>query len=223
MFEVMKQIVRGKSLIRAMFNNKVRNIYIGGTVIDMGSGNKRPSYHNYIKFDSNSRIFTVNVIKYNMPDVIADLECSFPFKDECADTIIAFNIMEHIYDFSNFTRECYRILRYNGMLYIFVPFLVRYHPDPEDYFRFTSQALSKILKNSGFEIEYIEVVGRGPFTAACSQIDGLFSVNILARMAFAIIAIVATVGDAILGLISTPEKQLRSYPLGYIAVCRKSM
>ena len=223
MLDVITQILRGKSLIRAMFNYKIRNIEINGTVIDMGSGNKRPSYYNYMKFKSNSRIFTVNVVRNNMPDIVADLEWKFPFKDECADAIIAFNLMEHIYNFNNFTRECCRVLRSNGMLYIFVPFLVRFHPDPEDYYRFTSQALSKILTSAGFEIECLEEVGRGPFTAACSQIDGLLSVNIFARMAFATLAIAATAGDTIIGIISTPEKQLRSYPLGYIAVCRKSL
>jgi SAM-dependent methyltransferase len=176
-----------------------------------------------MKFDRKSKIFTVDVVRNNMPDIVADLEWTFPFKDECVDTIIAFNLMEHIYDFNNFTHECFRVLRDNGMLYIFVPFLVRFHPDPKDYFRFTSQALSKILTNTGFEIKCLEEVGRGPFTAACSHIDGLFSVNMLARMIFAIIVITATAGDVVIGLISTSEKLLRNYPLGYIAVCRKSV
>jgi len=222
MFGVIMQIIRGKSMIRAMFNDKIRGVEMGGVVIDMGSGNKRPSYYRYIKFKESSRIFTVNIVRNSMPDVVADLEWRFPFKDECADAIIAFNLMEHIYDFDNFARECHRLLRINGKMYIFVPFLVRFHPDPEDYFRFTPQALSRILKNAGFEVESVEEVGRGPFTAACSQIDGLLSVNILARAVFAILATAAIAGDILVGMLSTPEKQIKSYPLGYIAVCRKS-
>lgn len=221
MLSIIKQIINGKSLLRAMLNCEIKGMPAYGTVIDLGSGNRRPSYYKYLDFKSNSRVFTVNIVSTSVPDVISDLEDKFPFKDGCTDTIIAFNLLEHIYRYGNFVRECRRVLKKNGRLYIFVPFLVRYHPDPQDYFRFTYEALNKIIVGSGFKVESIREVGRGPFTAACSQIDGILSFNIFTRMLFALLVITAAVGDWIVGLISTPEKQLRGYPLGYLAVCRK--
>lgn len=45
------------------------------------------------------------------------------------------------------------------MLILQVPFIKEYHPDHQDYFRFTHTCLKKILNNNGFDV--IENVNYG--------------------------------------------------------------
>ena len=46
----------------------------------------------------------------------------------------------------------------------FVPFLIQYHPDPNDYFRYTDEALEKIFAQAGFTNINIKRLGLGPFS-----------------------------------------------------------
>ena len=47
-----------------------------------------------------------------------------------------------------------------------MPFLVGYHPDPHDFWRYTSETLKKIFEENGFNRAMITLLGRGPVTAA---------------------------------------------------------
>ena len=49
--------------------------------------------------------------------------------------------------------------------------MVGFHPDPRDYFRFTSEALERILSEAGFREIEIGSFGRGPAAAAYFQIE----------------------------------------------------
>ena len=101
-----------------------------------------------------------------------DLEKDFlPYQTESVDTVLLFNVLEHLYNYSLVLFEIRRVLNHGGTLIGVVPFLVAYHPDPRDYWRFTRESLEKIFATAGFSNIQIKPFGHGPFSAAFSQIE----------------------------------------------------
>jgi len=84
-------------------------------------------------------------------DVVADLTEPLPFEDDFADTVVSFQVMEHLPDTALFLDECYRILRPGGDLFITVPFMWHVHEAPHDYYRFTRYGLQYLCERHGFE------------------------------------------------------------------------
>ncbi|MCB0171419.1 MAG: class I SAM-dependent methyltransferase [Anaerolineae bacterium] len=83
-------------------------------------------------------------------DVFSNLNLELPFKDNFADTVTAFQVMEHLSEPSLFLAECHRILRPEGQLFITVPFMWHVHEAPYDYFRYTRFGLEYLLTKVGF-------------------------------------------------------------------------
>ena len=55
-------------------------------------------------------------------DMILDLnECKLPFGDNTVDEIILFHVLEHITDRYGLIRECWRVLKPNGILHMKLP------------------------------------------------------------------------------------------------------
>jgi len=218
---MLTQMLKGKSIMRALMNASLHTTQLTGIVLDLGSGRRyTPSYYRFLNTEKAKKIITIDIVEENLPHITANLESDFPIKDECIDSIIAFNLLEHIFNYRSFACECHRILKRGGVLYLFVPFLVRVHPDPHDYFRYTSEALSKIFGEAGFRVE-IMAVGYGPFVAALSQLDGLFSFNTITRLVFTFFIAFGIFFDICLNKF-TKNYKFKNWPLGYLAVCRKA-
>ena len=83
-------------------------------------------------------------------DIFADLTRPLPLTDNYADTIVSFQVMEHLAEPDAFLSECYRILRSGGGIFITVPFMWHVHEAPHDYFRYTQYGLRHLLGKSGF-------------------------------------------------------------------------
>lgn len=66
--------------------------------------------------------------------------------------------LEHLFDFDAVFREQLRVLKLGGRLLIVVPFLYYYHAAPDDFFRFTSSALDKLL--TPFDVLVRQPIGR---------------------------------------------------------------
>lgn len=88
-------------------------------------------------------------------DVFCDLCKSLPFPECHADTVVSFQVVEHLPEPDFFLSECRRVLRPGGCLIITVPFMWHVHDAPYDYFRFTKHGLEYLLKKNGFEINEI--------------------------------------------------------------------
>lgn len=93
-------------------------------------------------------------------DVFADLAKKLPFKENFADTVVSFQVMEHLPEPDFFLSECFRILKPGGGLFITVPFMWHVHEAPHDYYRYTRYGLEYLLKkNNFFGIEIKENTG----------------------------------------------------------------
>jgi len=83
--------------------------------------------------------------------------------DASVDTALCANVLEHVYNHQFLIKEMKRILKPGGTLVGFVPFLIQYHPDPHDYFRYTKEALMRMFTDAGFTHIQIREIGGGPF------------------------------------------------------------
>ena len=143
-------------------NNKVaRSFVYHGMVIDLGSGIS--PYKNYILKSAHTYVAVDWLAGYHDKsnvDVFANLLKEFPFSTNCTDTVVTFQVLEHIPEPKFFLSEAIRILRPGGKIIITVPFMWHVHEAPYDYFRYTRYGLRYLLTQVGFaDIEIIENTG----------------------------------------------------------------
>lgn len=160
---LLREIKKRKSLARALMNYEVKNIDLDGEVIDIGGGKK--DYYYKIFKSNKANISSVDICLSDDNKNKINLECDkLPFYDNYFDSALMFNVLEHIYNYNFLISETKRVLKDGGKIIGFVPFLVNYHPDPNDYFRYTKESLKKIFQENGFKLLEIKEVGLGPLS-----------------------------------------------------------
>jgi SAM-dependent methyltransferase len=76
----------------------------------------------------------------------------FPFKDEEFDSVITNQVLEHVFNPTEFLAEVNRVLKQQGILLLTVPFVWDEHEQPFDYARYSSFGIRDLLEKHGFEI-----------------------------------------------------------------------
>jgi SAM-dependent methyltransferase len=75
-----------------------------------------------------------------------------PLSAQFADILLSTQVLEHVDSPSLYLQECNRILKPDGLLILSTHGYWRYHPHPNDYWRWTGSGLRKILNDEGFSI-----------------------------------------------------------------------
>ncbi len=196
---------RGESPARASMDAALAGRRLAGaTIVDVG-GAKSASYLGRLSLDPGARVESVDGATHSI-----DFERDpLPYQDGAADAAICCNVLEHIYDHRHLAAEIRRVVRPGGALLGFVPFFVQYHPDPRDYFRYTGEALDRILRDAGFAEVSVEAVGQGPFGVCANSL--MLSLPRPLRP----ILVAALWPLARLSLAARPSLRER-FPLGYV-------
>jgi len=214
MLFIIREIVKRKSLARALFNAELSAIAINGRVLDVGGG-KHQDYLAFLGRSKDTRVETIDLILRETKGQPIDFEKDvLPFEEGSFDYVLIFNVLEHIYNYHFLVRETRRVLKEDGKLVGFVPFLVNYHPDPHDYFRYTKEALRKILEDDGFNDIHVREIGRGPFAVHYNNLA--LSLPMIVRVVLLPFAYLA---DAM--FLSLRPKVRERYPLGYLFTGKK--
>jgi len=92
------------------------------------------------------------------PDATLDLHLdgTVPLEDASVDAVLSTQVLEHVADPGRYLAECLRVLRPGGRLLLSTHGLMVYHPDPEDYWRWTGAGLRRAVGDAGFEIVRFE-------------------------------------------------------------------
>lgn len=161
-----REIGKGKSVTRAFLDHKLRSLLLTGAVLDLGSG-KKDMYSKFIPSQPGSTYAFLDQKQGSSVDFEKD---ALPYEDGSFDTILLLNVLEHVFNHGHLLREVRRIKRGEGELIGFVPFLMWYHPDPHDFFRYTHESLARMLADEGYRDIRVEVVANGPYTTAFQMI-----------------------------------------------------
>ena len=162
---LVKEIWKGESVTRAFLNLRLSRETLVGKVMDIGGGKNA----NYISFMKRAK--DIDFVSF---DVKTGIQVDFekdplPLLTDSCDTVLFLNVMEHIFNYQHIANEVVRITKPGGQLIGFVPFLMWYHADHRDFFRYTHEALEIIFTKAGAKDIKIESVSFGPFIAAAQM------------------------------------------------------
>lgn len=94
------------------------------------------------------------------PDIVLDVSDMKEIASDSTDIILATELFEHVEKPEDGLRECFRILKKDGIMILSVPFLYRIHGDPFDFQRWTDKKWTKELELIGFRIDELIIMGR---------------------------------------------------------------
>jgi SAM-dependent methyltransferase len=207
---IFRGLANGKSLLRIYLNHRLLDAPLEGRVLDIGRGGDGT----YLDFLPARPGRTIEPVDPKIGSAIDFERDTFPYADDTFDGVLLLNVLEHVYAYGHLLGEARRLLKPGAPLVGFTPFLIRYHPDPHDFFRYTDEALARMLKDAGFTDAKVSPVGAGPFLAALNIF--VISIPHILRGPF---AFVAWGLDRV--FLRLRPKAVRIYPMGYYFVARK--
>lgn len=171
-----------------------------GDILDFGCGQK--PYETCFVNASTYTGVDILVSGHNHLDSKVDIFYDgkiLPFPDNSFDSIVCFEVLEHIFNPEEVLCEISRVLKPGGTFLATVPFIWEEHEVPYDFARYTSYGLVHILKKNGYKIlellktttsilaigqllvNYIAnyLLPRGPILARFSQLLIIFPLNLL--------------------------------------------
>ncbi len=126
---------------------------LGGDILDFGCGSKP-----YEALFVNAKSYTgvdIKVSGHNHRNSNIDYFYDgklLPFPNQCFDSIVCFEVLEHIFNLEEIMTEIRRVLKPGGKLLISLPFAWDEHEAPFDFARYTSFGIKHILEKHGFDV-----------------------------------------------------------------------
>jgi SAM-dependent methyltransferase len=185
-----------------------------GRGLNVGSGETR----------LDPRLLNLDLARGAAVDCVADA-LQLPFPRSGFALVVSQETVEHLPDPFEAVHEMSRVLQPGGTLYLQAPFVIGYHPGPEDYWRFTRAGMRRLVEQAGFRQVQVEpVIGAG---TGFHRILGEFLAGLAARV------LPATYAPAkgLAALVFYPLKWLDGWllgggqrdriPGGYVAIGKK--
>lgn len=132
-------------------------------IMDYGCG-ARPYEH---LFEGYIEEYTgVDVGENPKADILIEPGEKLKFEDNSFDFVLSSQVLEHVKDFDDYMKECYRVLKPGGYLLLSTHGTWQYHASPYDYNRWTCMGLKYLLERNGFEVtESIPILGQFALTS----------------------------------------------------------
>lgn len=139
---------------RSLLKEIKKNIlFVKGKTLDFGCGTKP-----YQKLFANSKQYigldvktSINSHNHGQVDIFYDGN-KIPFDNETFDSVVSFEVIEHLFDPANLLQEIYRVLKKNSYFVLTIPFCWEEHEEPFDYARYTSYGIAFVLQKCKFKI-----------------------------------------------------------------------
>jgi SAM-dependent methyltransferase len=123
----------------------------GGRGLNLGCGDTR----------LDPRLVNFDLARTPAVDVAGDA-LALPFPNGYFSLVVSQEMVEHVSDPFRAAREAARVLSTGGVLYLQAPFVIGYHPGPEDYWRFSRAGMRRLVEQAGLECARVEpAVGAG--------------------------------------------------------------
>lgn len=126
--------------------------FITGHVLDVGCGSK--PYKDLFTFEE---YIGLDVDQSGHDHRNEDIEVYYdgktiPFEDSKFDSLICFEVFEHVFTPEAFLQEISRVVKQNGTILFTVPFIWDEHEKPYDYARYTSFGLKDLFARNNLLI-----------------------------------------------------------------------
>ncbi|MEM4346979.1 MAG: methyltransferase domain-containing protein [Candidatus Altiarchaeota archaeon] len=187
------------SLPRAYINEKISDLIknLEYPTLNIGAGKNTATYGTIIK----NQYICIDICKNSKPDIVGDAH-TLPFRDETFNSVICTEVLEHVEDPKKVVDEIYRVLKFNGICIVSVPFLYPIHPCSHDYWRFTEDSLKLLFRN----FKGVKVEAHGGRLAVVWNLIARGILRVLQRF------------NAIIKKLDRPSNE---YVLGYIVYAKK--
>jgi colanic acid/amylovoran biosynthesis glycosyltransferase len=131
--------------VAALHLSACRNL----TLVDLGCGDApyKPVFADWV-----SRYISVDLPSNPRAEAAFSQEGRVDLPDSFADVVLSTQVLEHVKDPATYLDEAHRLLCDGGLLLISTHGYWMLHPDPTDYWRWTSHGLRVALENSGFRV-----------------------------------------------------------------------
>jgi SAM-dependent methyltransferase len=137
-----------------------------GILLDVGCGSKpyEALFAPFVDKHYGSEYSPESGYRGNRAD-IAGAAGDIPLADECVDTILCTEVMEHVPDPERVVAEFARILKPGGIVITTAPFFFPTH-DSYDFFRYTDTGIAVMMQRHGIGIEKVEPLSGTGLTVA---------------------------------------------------------
>ena len=208
-----KQALKGQSIYRVLSQQYLKKYCpeLSDEVIDLAGGGKN-NYFACLNL-KNARYRNTDIKQKSGVDIVLDLTKPLPLSDDSFDAALLFNCLYIFEKPVDVLGEIHRILKKDGELLLISPFVFNEAPEPNDFWRFTSQGLQEILRKAGFE--EIAIIAFGERFTVCLSVLNKFLFLKFLRPFFYLTAIFLD------KLVPKGIKKNHPLPLGYLAIARK--
>ncbi len=121
----------------------------GTRLVDFGAGNS-PYYPLFAPYVS--EYLRCDLPGNPMADCFLEGPDLLPLTEGSANVVLSSQVLEHSVNPTLYLAECARVLAEDGLLLLSTHGVWRYHPDPIDLWRWTSDGLRRIVEQAGFEV-----------------------------------------------------------------------
>jgi SAM-dependent methyltransferase len=140
--------------------------YARGTLLDVGCGTKpyaelfTPYVESYIGLDLPPERDIVRhpqqaALRWQAPDVHGSA-LTLPFAGNVFDTLISFQVLEHVTQPWQALQEMGRVLKPGGYLLLSTPQMWHLHETPHDFYRFTPFGLRYLCQQAGLAVDTVQ-------------------------------------------------------------------
>ncbi|MBX2959218.1 MAG: class I SAM-dependent methyltransferase [Flavobacteriales bacterium] len=169
---------------------------ISGKTVDVGSGSK--PYKDLFKNVTEYIGLDIEQSGHNHQtsdiDVFYDGK-TFPFKNSTIDSLVFFEVLEHVFNPDEFLSEIARVVKPGGKCLVTIPFLWGEHEQPYDFARYSSFGLKHLFNQHGLEIiehkKYLSdfrifplLVNSYIYTISKKYVPGIFSWAVIIPFSF---------------------------------------
>jgi len=132
------------------YNKFIKKYCLGENTValNLGSGNS----------DLSDYVSNVDIFNYPNVNIVCDIE-NLPLKDNSCDVILNIAVLEHVKNPEKIVAEIFRVLKKDGLVFSFFPFIQGYHASPFDFSRRTIEGIKYLYKD--FESVEVKIAG-GP-------------------------------------------------------------
>ena len=152
---------------------------------DYGCGNKpyEPLITPYV-----ARYVGIDLPENPIADIHISPEGKIALADGSLDVVLSTQVLEHVVNPTFYLSEAQRVLKKNGQLILSTHGYWMFHPDPTDFWRWTSTGLQKVVTEAGFEVVHFKgIIGRSAMGLQLFQDGILFKLPKFLRPVLALI------------------------------------